>query len=205
MDLTQMFEENEILTQIRALRHEVGSRLDDMDQRLRKIEAEVSAPAIQNHAARLEEMEQRLNRMELHLTGPAAGAVASPGAINGSVSAGLPAPQVELAPPVPTTDVQVTINPLLDVSHVRVVEAALAAIDGVEAVSLQTLSGDTAELQVKAQEGVSLIGGLRRTLPLAFDVSESDSSSFTVALVQAVADVPAPAQTQHDVVVREAK
>ena len=72
LDLTRMFEENEILTQIRAFRHEVGSRLDDMDQRLRKIEAEVSAPAMQNFAARLEEMEQRLSRIECELTGPAA-------------------------------------------------------------------------------------------------------------------------------------
>jgi len=61
------------------------------------------------------------------------------------------------------TNIQVTINPLNDVSRVRVVEAALVAIQGVEAVALQTLSGDTAELQVEVQEDVSLIGGLRRT------------------------------------------
>jgi hypothetical protein len=189
LDLNRMFEENEILTQIRALRQEVGSRLDDMDQRLRKIEADISSPAMQGFGSRLEEMDLRLRRVESQYGAPAIAA------LNGGIPAGAPDQQAEHvqqaapAPPVPTTTIQVTINPLHDVSRVRVVEAALASIEGVEAVSLQTLSGDTAELQVDVQENVSLIGGLRRTLPLAFDVSQSeDPSAFTIALAQPMAD-----------------
>jgi hypothetical protein len=189
LDLNRMFEENEILSQIRALRQEVGSRLDDMDQRLRKIEADLSSPAMQGFGSRLEEMDLRLRRVESQYGAPAIAA------LNGSVPAAAPGQQAEYvqqappAPPLPTTTIQVTINPLHDVSRVRVVEAALAAIEGVEAVSLQTLSGDTAELQVDVQENVSLIGGLRRHLPLAFDVSQSDDpSAFTIALAQPLAD-----------------
>jgi hypothetical protein len=142
-----MHEENENLTEIGALRQEIGARLDDLDQRLRRVEAEPTTAAQ-----------------------PAAPA---------------PTYQDEPVPALPTSTVQVTIRPLNDVSRVRVVEEALTAIDGVESVSLQTLSGDTAELQAEVQENVSLVGGLRRTLPLAFDVSESSDSSFTIALAEA--------------------
>jgi hypothetical protein len=89
---------------------------------------------------------------------------------------------VEFEPSAPLRTVDVTISPLHDVSRVRVVEAAFDAIDGVESTALQTLSGDSAHLQVRAREGVSLIGGLRRTLLVAFDVSESDATSFTMEL-----------------------
>jgi hypothetical protein len=84
----------------------------------------------------------------------------------------------------PLRTVAVTIAPLHDVSRVRVVEDAFAEIDGVESTSLNTLRGDAAHLDVKAHDGVPLIAGLRRTLQLAFDVSESDDSSFTIALAQ---------------------
>jgi hypothetical protein len=90
----------------------------------------------------------------------------------------------EIDPSVPLRTVEVTIAPLHDVSRVRVVEDAFAAIDGVESTSLQTLRGDAAHLEVKARDGVPLIAGLRRTLQLAFDASESDDSSFTIALAQ---------------------
>ena len=173
-----MFEENEVLTQIRALRQEVGSRLDDMDQRLRKIEAELSSPAMQGFGSRLDEVDRRLQRVESELSAPFAGAVPS-----GSFT---PEPRVEQAPPVPTHTVQMTISPLNDVAHVSVVEAALRAIVGVESVTLEALNGDGAEVVVEVQEDVSLIGGLRRTLPVAFDVSDADDSSFTLGLVQPV-------------------
>ncbi|HEY2716386.1 MAG TPA: hypothetical protein VGI73_09230 [Solirubrobacterales bacterium] len=108
--------------------------------------------------------------------------------------AGVPAPQLpevgagvanghaQLDPAAPLRTVEVTIAPLHDVSRVRVVEAAFNAIDGVESTSLHTLTGDSAQLEVKAREGVSLIGGLRQTLRVAFDVSESDATSFTMEL-----------------------
>lgn len=84
----------------------------------------------------------------------------------------------------PLRTVSVTIAPLHDVSRVRVVEDAFGEIDGVESTSLHTLRGDEAHLEVKAHEGVPLIAGLRRTLGVAFDISESDDSSFTIALAQ---------------------
>ncbi len=144
-----MTEQNEILNEIGALRQELGARLDDLELRLRRVEAEPTAAA-------------------------------APAAPAASYHQDEPAPP----PPLPTSTVQVTIRPLNDVSRVRVVEEALTAIDGVESVSLQTLSGDTAELEAEIQENVSLIGGLRRNLPLAFDVSESSDSSFTLALAE---------------------
>jgi hypothetical protein len=197
LDLNRMFEENEILTQIKALRQEVGTRLDDMDQRLRKIEADIASPAIQGFGARLEEMDERLRRVESEYQPIAA--VLSPGAGISALAARQDyVPAAPAAPTVPTSTVVVTINPLFDVSRVRVVEGALIAIDGVEAVTLQTLSGNTAELQVQVQENVSLIGGLRRTLPLAFDVSASEDASFTIALAESV-----PVPRQDDVIVQK--
>jgi hypothetical protein len=191
-----MFEENEILTQIKALRQEVGTRLDDMDQRLRKIEADIASPAIQGFGARLEEMDERLRRVESEY--PPAAAALPPGAGISALAARQVYVAAPAAPSVPTSTVVVTINPLFDVSRVRVVEGALIAIDGVEAVTLQTLSGNTAELQVEVQENVSLIGGLRRTLPLAFDVSASEDASFTIALAESV-----PVPRQDDVIVQK--
>jgi hypothetical protein len=189
-----MFEENEVLTQLKALRQEVGSRLDDMDQRLRKIEAELSSPAMQGFGSRLEVMDRRLKMVESQLSSSAAGAVPQIGSYmpapqNGTLTPESQnghyavEPQVE-APPVPTHSVEITISPLTDVAHVNVVEAALRSIAGVEAVTLQSLKGDGAEVAVDVQDGVSLIGGLRRTLPVAFDVSDADESSFTLGLVQ---------------------
>jgi hypothetical protein len=112
-----------------------------------------------------------------------------------AIERGAAAQPVELAPSngnghsevdtsAPLRTVSVTIAPLHDVSRVRVVEDAFGEIDGVESTSLHTLRGDEAHLEVKAHEGVPLIAGLRRTLGVAFDISESDDSSFTIALAQ---------------------
>lgn len=150
-----MLEENEILTQIKALGDDLRSRLDDMDRRLRKIEEEVSAP-------------------------PAPAQLSA----HAHLAAATDDAPTEHDPTTPVRTVDVTISPLHDVSKVRVVEAALDAIDGVESASLQTLSGDGAHLEVRAHEDVALISGLRRTLRLAFDVSESDATSFTIALAE---------------------
>lgn len=189
-----MFEENEILTQLRALRQEVGSRLDDMDQRLRKIESELSSPAMQGFGSRLDEVDRRLQRVESELSSAGGPAIQNGSIKNGSIQNGSFTPEaqsmapIQQAPPVKTHPVEITISPLLDVAHVSVVEAALRAIAGVESVTLQALRGDGAELAIDVQDGVSLIGGLRRTLPVAFDVSNADDSSFTLGLVQPAAE-----------------
>jgi hypothetical protein len=145
----------EILSQIAALAAELRTRLDGVDERLGRIEAELSSGASSDPTP--------LTQVNGHLA-----------------SAPAPAP----VPSAPVHAIEVTISPLHDVSRVRVVEAAFDDIEGVESASLQTLSGNTAHLQVRAREDVALISGLRRTLQLAFDVTESDSSSFTIALAQ---------------------
>lgn len=122
---------------------------------------------------RFDKLERRLEALE----GGVAQPVAELAAANGNGHS-----EVDSSAPLHT--VAVTIAPLHDVSRVRVVEDAFGEIEGVESTSLQTLRGDAAHLEVKAHEGVPLIAGLRRTLRLAFDVSESDDSSFTIALAQ---------------------
>src|SRR5262245_64295799 len=70
--------------------------------------------------------------------------------------------------------VTVTISPLGDVSRVRVVEDALTAVDGVRSATLRELQGDAARIDVSTDRDARLISGLRKTLRVAFDVSESN-------------------------------
>jgi hypothetical protein len=123
------------------------------------------------------ELRSRLDSIDRRLEALEQAALAAP-----QFDVGAPNGHVGVDPGAPLRTVEVTIAPLHDVSRVRVVEAAFNAIDGVESTSLQTLTGDSAQLEVRAREGVSLIGGLRQTLRVAFDVSESDASSFTMVL-----------------------
>src|ERR1700742_380339 len=111
-----MTDNQEILSQIAALGDELRTRLDGMEQRLSRIEEELSASPTPTPIA----------------------------PVANSYLAAAPPP----VPSAPVQTVDVTISPLHDVSRVRVVEAAFGAIDGVEAVSLQTLSGNTAQLEV---------------------------------------------------------
>lgn len=81
-------------------------------------------------------------------------------------------------------DVRVVVRPLHDLSMARVVEDALVNTDGVEEASLRELRGDSATIDTKVTDGVSLIASLRRKLPVAFDVTESSNDSVTIALAQ---------------------
>jgi hypothetical protein len=85
-------------------------------------------------------------------------------------------------------DVSVIIQPLHDLSLARVVEQALAETEGVEKSTLRELRGDSAVIDTRVDEGVSLITSLRRKLPVAFDVTDSDKGSFTIALAQPVGE-----------------
>jgi hypothetical protein len=126
---------------------------------------------------RLDEIDRRLRALE----------GGKPSGISTEIPSALERALGHESTPPPRADlrtVTVTISPLHDVSKVRVVEAALAAIDGVEAASLRELQGDAAQIDVKVLGDIPLISGLRRTLPVAFDVSASDRSSFTIALAQ---------------------
>ncbi len=85
-------------------------------------------------------------------------------------------------------DIKVVIQPLLDLSMARIVEQALAETEGVESSNLRELRGDSATIDARVDEGVSLITSLRRKLPVAFDVTDSDKGSFTIALAQPVSE-----------------
>jgi len=80
--------------------------------------------------------------------------------------------------------VTVKIQPLNDLGMARVVESALADTEGVENASLRELRGDSAIIDARVSDGVPLISSLRRKLPIAFDVTDSDRGSFTIALTQ---------------------
>lgn len=84
-------------------------------------------------------------------------------------------------------EVQVIVSPLRDLSLARVVEAALEETEGVDSAALRELRGDSATIDVQADEGISLVSSLRRKLPVAFDVTDSDERSVTIALAQPVA------------------
>ena len=85
-------------------------------------------------------------------------------------------------------DIKVIIQPLHDLSMARIVEQALAETEGVESSNLRELRGDSATIDARVDEGVSLITSLRRKLPVAFDVTDSDKGSFTIALAQPVSE-----------------
>ena len=85
-------------------------------------------------------------------------------------------------------DVKVIVSPLYDLSLARVVEDALANTEGVEKSALRELRGNSATIDTKVEDGVSLISSLRRKLPVAFDVVESSSDSVTIALAQPMGD-----------------
>ncbi len=150
----------EILKEIRNLREELFARLDALEARSR-----VGESAFENSA--------------------------EPGASLPGVpvdSNGIPAPE-----PVAVSDnfelpsggdVRVIVRPLHDLSLARVVEDALVNTDGVEEASLRELRGDSATIDAKVEEGVSLISSLRRKLPVAFDVTDSSRDSVTIALAQ---------------------
>lgn len=149
-----------ILKEIRALRAELNARLDALEAR----SAGAPAPSV-------------------------------PGSSLPGVpvdNAGIPAPDpplrdVEFELP-EGGEVQVIVKPLHDLSLARVVEDALANTEGVEKSALRELRGNSATIDTKVEQGVSLISSLRRKLPVAFDVVESSSDSVTIALAQPMGD-----------------
>lgn len=140
------------------------------------------------------ELSSRLDALEAHLGAPSHSRV-SP--VSDSPS---PTPSLPVKPPradkvtntgfqLPTDrDIKVVIQPLHDLSMARIVEQALAETEGVESSNLRELRGDSATIDARVDEGVSLITSLRRKLPVAFDVTDSDKGSFTIALAQPVGE-----------------
>jgi len=148
----------QILKEIRKLREELTTRLDVLEARV--------------NAARLPGSE---------LSPPVSGS--GPGSLPGEIVANGPVRNEPFQLPT-GGDVQVIVRPLHDLSLARVVEDALANTEGVEEASLRELRGDSATIDTKVADGVSIIASLRRQLPVAFDVTESSSDSVTIALAQ---------------------
>lgn len=84
----------------------------------------------------------------------------------------------------PDGEIRVIVTPLRDLSLARAVESSLAQSDGIERATLRELRGDSAMIDVQAVDGVSVLGSLRRHLPVAFDVTGTDARSVTIALAQ---------------------
>lgn len=152
----------EILKEIRNLREELSARLDALESRVGS--RPVSDSADPNSS---------LPGIPVNNYG-----------IPAPVPAAAPAPSAENFELPTGGDVRVIVRPLHDLSLARVVEDALANTEGVEEASLRELRGDSATIDTKVGEGVSLISSLRRKLPVAFDVTESSSDSVTIALAQ---------------------
>lgn len=154
----------EILKEIRNLREELSARLDALESRVG------SRPGTDSTDPNSSLPGVPVNNYGIPAPAPTPAAIPAPNADN-----------FEL----PTSgEVRVIVRPLHDLSLARVVEDALANTEGVEEASLRELRGDSATIDTKVGEGVSLISSLRRKLPVAFDVTESSSDSVTIALAQ---------------------
>jgi hypothetical protein len=154
----------EILKEIRSLREELSARLD-------AIESRIGTNGLSGSSAVFPDSTDPADS----LPGVPLGDPVIPVASTPSIS------EFELPS---GGDVRVVVRPLHDLSLARVVEDALANTEGVEEASLRELRGDSATIDTKVGEGVSLISSLRRKLPVAFDVTESSSDSVTIALAQ---------------------
>lgn len=153
----------DILREIKALRRELSGRLDALEEHL-QVKSKTSTPPSKGS------------------TSPDPSLPVKPPASSADVitSAGFQLPT--------DRDIKVVIQPLHDLSMARIVEQALAETEGVESSHLRELRGDSATIDARVDEGVSLITSLRRKLPVAFDVTDSDKGSFTIALAQPVND-----------------
>lgn len=87
----------------------------------------------------------------------------------------------------PTRVVSLSVASLPNLTVVSVIEAALLRIPGIREVALRQLQGHKAIIDVRLDEGTSLITGLRKSLPVAFDVTESSNHSLEISLSYAQA------------------
>jgi hypothetical protein len=154
----------EILKEIRSLREELTDRLDALESR-------IGTNGLSGSTAPFRDSTDPADSLPgVPLGNPVIPVAATPSVTEFELPSG--------------GDVRVVVRPLHDLSLARVVEDALANTEGVEEASLRELRGDSATIDTKVGEGVSLISSLRRKLPVAFDVTESSSDSVTIALAQ---------------------
>ena len=155
----------EILKEIRSLREELSARLDALEARSGFGHLPDSGSGISDSTA------------------PGASLPGIPVNHSGIPVAEPPARNENFELPT-GGDVRVIVRPLHDLSLARVVEDALVNTEGVEEAALRELRGDSATIDAKVEDGISLISSLRRKLPVAFDVTESSTDSVTIALAQ---------------------
>ncbi|MDQ2623202.1 MAG: hypothetical protein M3Y45_09225 [Actinomycetota bacterium] len=173
----------EILKELKALRREMSSRLDALESRLDAVagSAEPEDRAVPHSSS---------DSVAASLPGiPPARHFSPPPEVPAQAAGGVGSAETgaERFRAPSEGEVQVVVSPLRDLSLARVVETALAETEGVHKATLRELRGDSATIDVVADEGISLIGSLRRKLPVAFDVTDSDERSVTIALAQPVA------------------
>jgi len=155
----------DILREIRELRQELSGRLDAIEEQLNIAPKPSASPGKSSTPPS--------PSLPVKPSGP-------PSAETITTNAGFQLPT--------DRDIKVIIQPLHDLSMARIVEQALAETEGVESSNLRELRGDSATIDARVDEGVSLITSLRRKLPVAFDVTDSDKGSFTIALAQPVGE-----------------
>jgi len=150
--------------------------------RSKKILKEIAALR-EDVLARLDRLENRLDEAGTTRPGAMPGTLpADPGAVPATVRPSAHEPGA--LGPLPDGELRVIVQPLRDLSLARAVETSLAASEGVERATLRELRGDSATIDVKADQGFSVAGALRRHLPVAFDVTESGDRLVTIALAQ---------------------
>lgn len=134
-----------------------------------------------------EELSKRLDQIEARLA-PGTGAVGvetdSTDSVVEPAESTLPDPARQHQSVAQSNEVRVIVSPLRDLSLARAVESSLAQSEGIEQATLRELRGDSATIDVVAAGGVSVVGALRRQLPVAFDVTDSDERSVTIDLAQ---------------------
>jgi hypothetical protein len=157
----------EILREISSLRRDLERRLDQIE---RKIAAGSDRPAGTRPAP-------SVSSLSVPSEGsPAAGRSHDPSS-------------AEILPPVARRaaaprNVTILIRPLIDLSLARAVETCLTETEGVESARLSSLSGDSAVIEAVVGPGVSVVSSLRRTLPVAFDVTESSDHAISLELAR---------------------
>ncbi len=175
----------EILKELKALRKEMSNRLDALESRLDAATASerVEIPEASTGSASSASVAASLP------TAPSARHFSPPPAVPAQAAGGVGSAETgaERFRAPSEGEVQVIVSPLRDLSLARVVETALAETEGVQNATLRELRGDSATIDVQAEEGISLVSSLRRKLPVAFDVTDSDDRSVTIALAQPVA------------------
>ncbi len=86
----------------------------------------------------------------------------------------------------------VVVRPLVDLSLAKAVETSLSDSDGIDQVRLRALRDDSAVIEASVSPGVSVVSALRRSLPVAFDVTEADQDSVSLELARPESDPGTP-------------